>query len=68
MMKLFDLVVYVFMLPLTMVIVLFKTSEGDRGVSYNADQGIKDSASVMENIASLYNKIDVETSKIATQS
>ena len=62
--KLFDLVVYVIMLPLTMVIVLFKTSESERGISYNADQAISDSSAMMSGVRNIYSKIDTETNKI----
>ncbi len=61
--KLFDLVLYVFTLPIVLVIALFKSSETDRGVSYNSDQAITDSVGMMSGLRDLANKIDTETDK-----
>ncbi len=61
--KLFDLVLYVFTLPIVLVIALFKSSEADRGVSYNSDQAITDSVGMMSGLRDLANKIDTETDK-----
>jgi len=61
--KLFNLFAYLITLPITLLIVLFKTSEADRGVHYNADQSIKDASAMMSGVRNIYNKIDIETDK-----
>ena len=62
--KLFNLVAYLITLPITLFVVLFKSSEVDRGVNYNADQAINDSSAMMSGFRNIYNKIDTETEKI----
>ena len=61
--KLFNLVMYLVTLPITLLVVLFKTSEVDRGVQYNAELAIQDSSSMMSTVRDIYNKIDTETDK-----
>jgi len=62
--KLFNLVMYLVTLPITLLVVLFKTSEVDRGVQYNAELAIQDSSSMMSTVRDIYNKIDTETDKV----
>ncbi len=62
--KLFNLVMYLVTLPITLLVVLFKTSEVDRGVQYNAELAIQDSSSMMSTVRDVYNKIDAETDKV----
>ena len=62
--KLFNLVAYLITLPITLFVVLFKSSEVDRGVQYNANQAINDSSAMMSSVRNIYNKIDTETDKV----
>jgi len=62
--KLFNLVAYLITLPITLFVVLFKSSEVDRGVQYDADLAIKDSSTMMSAVRNIYNKIDTETDKV----
>ena len=62
--KLFNLVMYLITLPVTLFVVLFKSSEVDRGVQYNANQAINDSSAMMSGVRNIYNKIDTETNKV----
>ena len=64
MLKLFNLLMYIVTLPVVMIITLFKSSEVDRGISYNSDQAISDSSAMMSGISNVYSKIDSETDKI----
>ena len=59
--KLFDVITYVVVVPVTIVVALFRSNEKDRGVTYDSNQAVTDAGGLVTGTKDLYAKIEQAT-------